>query len=116
MAFSRGAFDEVDEFVRKNLPTRELRSVAVEASVLGAVSPEVRASLARGLALQDGDVVGHLILDTHRSTEGALTKLAYMGAFGAEGLDASLASLLEPLRGHLAPDVVVVLNSCSTLW
>jgi hypothetical protein len=128
MAFSLAAYDEVNEFIAENLPSKTLLSVKVEASVLRTEKERVHTELVDRLRDLLGerepgaarDVITHLIIDTHGATlsdatPNDTTRLAYLGDFGTRGVDSDLTTLLEPLRGHLASNVVIVLNSCSTL-
>lgn len=117
MAFSEAAVAEVDQFIRETLPQLTLKSLKVEASVFHSDRERLRQDLLKQLetALGPTDRITHLIVDTHGDTHDGFTKLAVLGNFNAGGGDSSLRELLAPLKGHVAPDVTIVLNSCSTL-
>lgn len=117
MAFSDSAFDEVNSFVKENLPDLELKSVKVEASVFKTGRETVRQKVLAQLngLLGADDRISHLIIDTHGDTRKDTTRLAILGDFSNEGADADLREILSPLKGHLEPDLTIVLNSCSTL-
>jgi hypothetical protein len=117
MAFSDAAFDEVDTFVRESLPHVELKSLKVERSVFYSNRDRLRENLLQQItaAIAPNDVITHLIIDTHGDTSAGATTLAVLGKFNSGGGDSQLLELLAPLKGHVAPDVMIVLNSCSTL-
>jgi hypothetical protein len=117
MAFSEAAFAEVDTFIRETLPHLTLKSLKVESSVLRTGRERLREDLLTQLAEQIApeDRITHLIIDTHGDTHDGSTKLAVLGNFSEGGGDSDLRELLAPLKGHVAPDVTIVLNSCSTL-
>jgi hypothetical protein len=117
MAFSEAAFAEVDTFIRENLHSVTLKSLKVETSVVHSDHEQLRAELLKQLelAISPEDRITHLIIDTHGDTHEGFTKLAVLGKFNSRGGDVDLRALLAPLRGHVAPDVTIVLNSCSTL-
>ncbi len=116
MAFSEAAFTEVETFLTEALPSVTVRSVKVESSVFHENRDALRAQLLEQLSgFRPDDRITHLIIDTHGDTRDGQTKLAVLGNFGADGADADLRAILEPLRSHLTPDLTIVLNSCSTL-
>jgi len=115
MAFSDAAYNEVNTFVAEALPQLELRSIKVETSVLRNGTEAVRRKILDQLTFQSEDRISHLIIDTHGDTRNGATQLAHLGEFSETGADEALSEILEPLRGHIEPDLTIVLNSCSTL-
>ena len=123
MAFSRAAYNEVDDFIRENMPGKFLISTAAEASIVRKNREALRGQLWNGII--DGDmpengIITHLIVDTHGTTLSVNTKddttrLAQLGQFSDKVIDEDLRAILAPLASHLSPNLIIVLNSCTTL-
>ncbi len=122
IAFSDDGYDEVNEFLTENIPEATLLSVKVEGSILRLDRDRIRAELLQGLRglLRPGDVISHLVIDTHgntitQTTPNDTTRLTHLGEFTNRSIDADLAAVLAPLAGRLLPSATIVLNSCLTL-
>ena len=116
------------EILRKmfadNLPDTEFRTVIVHARTLmlpenPQLTQKTREELIQKLqsVLNPGDVLTHLILDTHGDTlkkDGEVKTWLYIfGEISATGVDDNIRSAFAALKDHTSPDARVILNACS---
>jgi hypothetical protein len=123
-AFTQSSMDETDEFIRATLPDLKLISVKTVLPRLFARTLRARLEIQKQIRAQlaPDDLITHLILDTHGNTlkdendeTELITTLAHVGHVSSKAGDKDFRSFFKFLKGRLAPDATVVLNSCSTL-
>lgn len=123
MAFSTAAYDEVNDFIRENMPDKLLISHVVEASIVRNNREHIRSQLWNSIIdadMPENGLITHLIVDTHGTTlsvdtKDDTTRLAQLGQFSDKAIDQDLRTILAPLASRLSPSLVIVLNSCTTL-
>jgi hypothetical protein len=101
------------------LPDAEFRQVIVSAPQFlkqpaaekNRVHAELKAQIAA--ALQPGDTLAYLILNTHGETRQSVTSLVELGKISQTGPDENLSDLFDSVKSFAAKNLVVIMNACS---
>lgn len=123
LAFSQAEIDIIETYLNHTDSNHPVISVVQSSSRLGLFDSSTRLALIKKLSKIDFSkyVISKLVLNTHGGSytledeSDSKTELGYIGEFGEEGPDQNFRSVFDPLLDYFSDDLVIVLNSCSTL-
>jgi hypothetical protein len=116
---SQHAYYMKDVFARL-FPDIEYRQIVVSNSLIGFNKQATRQEIQKELqtVLKPNEQIQFLILDTHGNTvesQGRLvTTLGTLGQVGPDGVDGNFDEIFRPIQNRAAPDLTILMNSCST--
>ena len=113
---------DIDAFIRSNAPGSRLESIVVRTKRFGYLLKSSELALRKRIqdriaAIQLGpnDRIKILIIDTHGNSVEDETVLASIGKISETTVDKDFDEIFSSVRKRAAPDLRIVLNSCSTL-
>lgn len=123
LGFSQYHTDIIATYLENEDPSTDVISVTQRSSRLGLFEAATRSSLIKKLSEIDFSKykIIRLVLNTHGSSykladgSDSRTSLASIGEFGELGPDEDFKGVFDPIIDNFSEDLVIVLNSCSTL-
>lgn len=123
LAFSASEVGIISNYLAYEDPESKVISVLQKSSRIGLFEESTRKRLGSKIRALDlsNKAITRLVINTHGGSyefedkTGSATSLAYLGEFTETGPDETFREVFDPILDKFSEDLVIVLNSCSTL-